>query len=271
MKILLIFLQEAKMENNSLQFIKYPRIPHLAEDFTILNNPVEVYEKLDGGNSQVRLHKGVILAGNRSKFLTDKDTRFSWFSDFLKWAKRNYDFYNLPENWIVFGEWLAPHTLEYPLENQDKFYLIDLFDISLNKFIKYSVAKNSLEERGITDIEFLSPLHTGKIGFNKLKSLIYPSKYKEGNSEGVVIKDYESQKFAKLWASSLEIDQLNYDNLMRVYLSLVNLKDSKVSESDIVNEFHNDLKKTGFSVSLDKITKFVKHNYSSLNRDFSKI
>jgi len=84
-------------------FIKYGRIPHIMEVPELLDNNVEVYEKLDGGNSQVRIFKNRILAGNRSKFLTDKDRRFSWFQDFKKEAMSNYSLYYLSENLIVYG------------------------------------------------------------------------------------------------------------------------------------------------------------------------
>ena len=54
--MLLHSLQEAKMEDN--KYVKYKRIPHLEEIPHILDNPVKVYEKIDGGNCQIRKIEG---------------------------------------------------------------------------------------------------------------------------------------------------------------------------------------------------------------------
>ena len=90
------------MKDNYPPFVKYEGINFIDEEAGLLVRDIEVYEKLDGGNSQIRTYKGRILAGNRSKFLTDKDTKFEWFQQFLRWASGNYSLFNLPGNLIVF-------------------------------------------------------------------------------------------------------------------------------------------------------------------------
>jgi len=251
------------------EFKKYTSIPFLDGVLKILNNPVEVYEKLDGGNAQVRMHKGVILSGNRSKFLTDKDTRFEWFKDFLRWSKGNYSFYNLPENLIVFGEWLSHHTLYYPEDAANRFYLLDIFDTNKRKFLEYSCAKKILSDLEVKDIEFLNPVVVGKVTRKDLEKIVKHSSYKEGESEGVVIKHYPSQSFAKLWTSSLKKQsQLTYDNLRRTYISMSE-SGKDVNEDSLSEELFKDLEKANSTtISYGDVEKYVNAYYNYLNLEF---
>lgn len=194
-------------EKSEPDFVEYPKIPHLMGVPEILDEGcLEIYEKLDGGNSQVRFHNGRILTGSRANFLRrEEHFRFPWFKDFNNWAKSNHSFYNLPEDLIVYGEFLSPHTLKYKPEFESKFFLIDVYDLSHRKFIPYTDAKRSLEDNfGITDVLFLEALVKGKTSIDEIKRLaMEESQYSDYGREGVVVKDYNSQRFAKLWRTSV--------------------------------------------------------------------
>ena len=185
-------------------FVKYQRIPHFDEVPRILDNPVEVYEKIDGGNVQVRKIDGRILCGSRAHFLT-KEKLFNqqWFKDFQKWALGNSGFYNLPDNLIVYGEWTARHTLSYKPEFTDRFFMIDVLDLNPNLFVPYSDSKQILSDLGIDDLIYLKTLSKGKISREQLVKLLGESEYRYGDREGLVLKNYDSQEFAKLWTSSV--------------------------------------------------------------------
>jgi len=247
------------------KFVKYMRIPHLAEIPEILDYPVEVFEKLDGGNVQVRKHKGIILAGNRSKFLIDKDTRFDWFQNFLKWAKGNYSFYNLPENLIIFGEWLSHHTLSYPKKAENKFYVIDVFDTNEKKFLNYNEGEKLLDNFEIKDSRFLNPFLEGKVNKKILEKIVQHSDYREGESEGIVIKHYPSQSFAKLWASSIRKHaQIHYLDLKRTYMSMIESGED-ISIKSITKKLYDDLRKSGLMVSQHKVQDYIFQHYNSLD------
>lgn len=188
-------------------FVKYPEIPHLMEVPEILDQDyLEVYEKLDGGNCQVRIYGGKIFAGSRANFLSREEYfRFDWFKDFNKWAKSNYSFYNIPENLIIYGEFMAPHTLTYKPEFTNRFFLIDVFDLSQKGFIPYAVARRGLEDDlEIKEVLFLETLVRGEISMPQIKKIVMgESQYSNYGREGVVIKDYHHQNFAKLWRTSV--------------------------------------------------------------------
>ncbi|MFH1608029.1 MAG: RNA ligase family protein [archaeon] len=255
---------------NYPDFIKYPSILHLAEDLSILDNDVKLFEKLDGGNSQVRYYNGRILAGNRSKFLSEINKRFGWFQSFLKWAKSNYSFFNLPEEVIVYGEWLNSHTLEYSKESKNHFYLIDLFDIASKKFLDYSNAVEKIKIWGIEDVRVLDCLFNGKISEKKLEDLVInrESDYRKGHMEGVVVKDYSSQSFSKLWRKSLVQKEITFEDLKKQIFTLGE-EGKKISRKSILGSIIDDLERQNIPYDRQNVKEIVEGFLK--NKDLDKI
>jgi hypothetical protein len=181
------------------EFMKYPGIPYIEVVPFILNNPVYVFEKLDGGNCQVRKIDGRIIPGSRSNFLEGNAVdRIVWFKDFVSWANTNPDFHNLDENFVIFGEWLAFHNIMYDSKNMNQFYFLDIYDIEDRKFVPYDEALAYLDMMGI-NVSTLRVLQKGLTSLNRLDRILHePSDYRSGNKEGIIIKDYATQQFAKM-------------------------------------------------------------------------
>lgn len=241
------------------KFIKYKRIPHLDEIPKILNNSVEVYEKIDGGNCQVRKIEGRVLCGSRAHFLEREEFfRQNWFRDFQKWALKDYRFYDLPENLAIYGEWTSHHTLSYKPEFTNKFFMIDVLDLDTNRFIPYNQGKDRLLDLNIESPIYLKTLFSGKINIEQLKKMVEKSDYRKGNMEGIIIKDYNSQKFAKLWTSSVKREEtVTQSDVNSIFLSL---KDEGVivTASKLFKQVESDLRKSGRIVSTREIERAVK-------------
>lgn len=244
-------------------FEVYPEIPHLMEVPELLDEDcLEVYEKLDGGNCQVRVYGEKIFTGSRSNFLTREEFfRFPWFKIFNNWAKSNYSFYNLPENLIVFGEFTSYHTLEYKPEFTNRFFLIDVFDLSKQKFIPYEIARNSLEGYfGVKEILFLEPLAKGRISFDHAKGLtLAESRYSNYGREGIVIKDYHHQQFAKLWRTSANSSKDGLiEEINKTILSL-RRTDLLLESGPLSLKVYHELIRSGRkNISLAEISKTIK-------------
>ncbi len=240
------------MKNNYPSFRKYSRMPHLAEILDLLDHEIEIYEKLDGGNSQIRKYKGRVICGNKSKFLKNpKYFTQDWFKVFQDFALSNYSFYNLPENLIVYGEFLSKHTLDYYPEFTDKFFLIDIFDLSKNKYVQYKDSQKLLNNLGIEKVNFLETLAVWKFSFKDLEKFIHGSKYRDGDKEGIVIKNYSLQKFAKLWTSSVKRKPITDQNISRIVHGLKD-KGRKISVSLVYDELISECKRSGFNKLIDE-------------------
>ncbi len=245
-------------------FVKFPEIPHLMEILNILDSDsLEVYEKLDGGNTQIRNYKGRIFTGSRANFLNrEENFRFDWFKNFNRWAKSNYSLYNLPENLIVYGEFMSHHTIPYSSKFVNKFFLIDIYDLEKEKFISYKKAKDNLEKRfGVKDIFFLETLAKGRLNLDQIKTLATgESRYTSYGREGVVVKDYEKQKFAKLWETSVNQTKKGLiKEIKKTLLSLQIPREYKISSDYFASLVYGELKRSGRkNISLTEISETIK-------------
>ncbi len=240
-------------------FRKYEDIKYLEESDIDLKLPDnEVYEKIDGSNCQVRFINGRIRVGNRSKFIDQRpwNTIF-WFPDFTRWANSKSGFYNLPENLTVYGEWTTDpnksiQQITYPRKFRNRFFLIDVFDENEEKFVSYDEAKEKVRELGVKDIIFLDRLYKGYLHKDILNKLLeMPSKYREEGKplEGIVIKNYKNQTFAKkLGKLFSEIREEGLSNAERY-----------VTQSRII-KIMNMLREAGIKPTEDTIANMVKQN-----------
>lgn len=250
---------------DNIQFVKYGRIPHLEEVPHILDNSVRVYEKIDGGNCQVRKIEGRVICGSKANFLT-REEFFSqdWFKDFNRWVLKDYRFYNLPENFIVYGEWTSSHTLNYYPNFTNKFFFLDVFDLDSNRFLSYNEGKNILLGLKIEGPLYLKTLFHGKTNMGELKRMVEGSEYREGDKEGLVIKNYNLQEFAKLWTSSIKRKGIvTPSDVKNIFFGLKD-EGRLVNQRELVRELQSDLRKSRRDVSLKEIEMAVEKFYFSL-------
>jgi len=253
------------------KFIKYPGIPYLESRLDILREPVHLLEKLDGGNCQVRKIDGRIISGSRSNFLEGEIVnKIWWFKDFVSWANKNEQFYNLDENFILFGEWLAEHNLSYDEDKKKQFYFFDMYDIEEESFLEYEKGLNFLKMMGI-EVNTVDVLGKGLFCYGNLKSLCVneDSDYRNGPREGLVIKDYKNQRFAKLLhpefseireGKDLTLDK-KYVTKTRLKKTLDRLQEEKnhFNLEDFVERTCEDIKKGhGVSVGMSKVYRRIR-------------
>jgi len=285
------------MKDQSLpEFVKYESIIAPVEfelPFDRLQAPALVFEKVDGGNCQIRRPaEWQLLAGSRSNFLTGNvaHKRF-WFQNLLKWMRTNSSLYSLPENFIMFGEWMGHHTIDYGVEN-DQFVFLDLLDLRTKKFRPYDEAVGFLQEQGITGFAALPALYEGVVNTKVLEKLVQePSSFYPGPREGLVIKDYSStpQVSFKVYhpdfvekrkalddPHAIEgIDYLTPGRYERALHRLLDGVKEVISKGDIVEEVLADVAKEARCKSYSR--EFISNRLSSLaeagrfGSDFSEV
>ncbi len=183
------------------RFIKYLSIPYLEDCLDILDSEVYVFEKLDGSNCQIRVIDGRIAFGSRARYLEGIVLRegHGWFRDFSSWVWRKGDLYNIPPHLILYGEWLHLNQIKYDNENMNDFYLLDVYDLEKGKFIPYDEAVEEIKRHNVS-VNVLRILGKGKFDKESLKRILHEeSDYYHGIKEGLVLKDYANQRFAKMY------------------------------------------------------------------------
>src|SRR3989344_1942875 len=242
------------------EFAKYPKIPYINESADLLGREVYVFEKIDGSLSQIRRTENGILGGSKSNYITGSMQRPTWAQKFLKWMHSNNSLYKLKPGLIMFGEWLEPVTVEYDADRLDKFYFIDLA-INTDKgilFYDHDEAVEYLTKWGIENVEILPPIQQnfldqemiGKIVEYERSALRTADKKVEkillinqqpqditahairAEMEGVVLKNYNLQKFAKYLHPVYSEIREQEKELEKKYINLIRFNKAKRRLSD---------------------------------------
>ena len=82
--------------------------------------PIVIEEKIDGANASFKLENGELLAFSRNTQLDAENN----LRGFYQWVQAVIDKTLLREGVTYYGEWTAPHKMNYG-ENHHKFYLFD--------------------------------------------------------------------------------------------------------------------------------------------------
>ena len=260
-----------KRKNKPSDFLKYPSISDINIFKDGLNQEGYLFEKMDGSLSQVRNIDFQVKGGSRANYLTGEKSKSSWFPNFLKWMYLNDSLVHLPEEVVMYGEWLEPITVDYPEEYKNKFYFIDLGFIGNGnpKFFDYDEARDYLKTWGIEGVEILDPVAKGIFDQETVQKLIMntPSKLGGGDIEGFVFKNYQMQEFVKILHpkyAEIRNEQKGMDGYVtqaRVLKAERRLSDtqdiSKPSLEQIVMEVVSDIQRDlGISLS-DKAVKGI--------------
>lgn len=85
-----------------------------------------VQEKLDGSNASFTVENGELQCFSRRKKLNEKET----LNGFYGWVHENIqeDVFDFLEDYIIFGEWLVKHKIQYKEECYKEFYVFDVYD-----------------------------------------------------------------------------------------------------------------------------------------------
>ena len=183
------------------EFKKYMHIEKLGTDEvdTILEGKCSLFYKIDGTNSCIWLGNDDMLHfGSRNIEIDyEKDNR-----NFVKSMLANSDLHNEIKtflkkypSYIIYGEWLVPHTLRrYKEDAWNKFYIFDIYDTSINKYLSYNIYTSLLDNfiPHATYIPRMVELEKPTIAEVK-KYLDETGAWliSSGLGEGVVIKNYD--------------------------------------------------------------------------------
>jgi hypothetical protein len=181
---------------------KYNRIEEVSvEDlgnFDLLLDYGMIFEKIDGGNTLLEIeNNGEILYSSR-KAKPEPHSRAPWFGKFKEFVIKNYEALSRLNPATYYLEFLAPHTVEYKDEFVNKPFLLDV--MLHDKYIHYEDAVEMIKKSGkiikTLPVEYEGPI-TGKV----VKEILFDnsSKFsKNGEREGLVLKDYDSGRFLKV-------------------------------------------------------------------------
>ena len=189
-----------------MKFHRYPKIFRVGHEKTqgiFRKGEIVVEEKMDGANVRWMYDpkEDRLRFGSRKIELTDaKDG--GQFSKFIEWVKE-LDINDLEPSHIYYAEYMIPHTIQY---DWDRTPMILGFDVLApeGKFVNHDDAKSLFEAINVEFVPVIDVRKFYEIDDEYLNQVIPESRYYNGKAEGVVFKNYELQKFAKLVAEGFK-------------------------------------------------------------------
>lgn len=188
--------------------IKYPKIKPLgdSENSAIFSNDehyVYITEKIDGGNFRFALESGELIFGSRNRELIEDALEQKQWKKSSKFISDNAPS-KLPEefeDYTFFGECCTPHTLKYNWEEIPPFLGFDVYSEASEGFVNGVMAVSLFKELNLPFVPTIGKFKVSEVGVID-ESHVPVSLYRKGiddeMAEGIVIKNYINQTFAKI-------------------------------------------------------------------------
>ncbi len=188
-------------------FHSYEKVERLEKEECegLLNGGCYIFEKIDGANAQIYLDTETreIAFASRNRVLGIGDNLISGdsFRGFAAWVKENREklqtFFALHPNFILNGEWLIKHSIQYNPTAYARFYVFDIYDSVNERYMAIEGHRSwqDLYSIGIDFIPFDDWIENPTMD-NLKAQLALPSRYGAPFREGIVIKNYS---FVNKW------------------------------------------------------------------------
>lgn len=174
---------------------KYTDIERLKEKYCSAFVPGEnitITEKIDGANASIVYNpeKDCIEAFSRRQKLSE-DQGLNGFYDFVQTLDK-FIIQSATDNgrYIIFGEWLIKHTVKYPEDKMNQFYVFDLYDTQIEQYAPWEKTKMVAEFIGLKTVPLF---FDGKFeSWDKVYEYLGKSEMNaEPTGEGIVIKSQD--------------------------------------------------------------------------------
>lgn len=205
------------------KFVKYPHLERLGHPLVedILNGDIYVFPKLDGTNASMWYDPvaGKCCYGSRNRQLSIEQDNQGFMAAMEGPEGEQYRLFCAKFPHLrLYGEWLVPHSIKhYRPEAYNQFYIFDVWDSLLNRFIHYEQYYWILSN---FEVNVVAPLAFGNIAsfgeevkktFSKLAKNTYLIDTPGLHGEGIVIKRYDySNRFGNtVWAKIINDSFVN--------------------------------------------------------------
>jgi hypothetical protein len=126
---------------------------------------ITVSVKIDGANASFTYDPdtALIKAFSRKKELDESNTLEGFWNFTQQFPTDVVKSVTQDGRYVIYGEWLVPHTVKYPESMYEKFYMFDIYDTVYEHYMPHSFtyrAYEMLKTLGC-DIEFVPILFTG--------------------------------------------------------------------------------------------------------------
>lgn len=193
------------------EFIKYPKIRRLGhhenKGIITTGNIVAVQEKIDGANFRFMLKNEQLVFGSKKCFLRLEETKTynKQFQRCIDYIKNNINIFSLKMisvkygTLIFFGENCVKHTINYDWDRIPPFLGFDIYSTRRGLFLSYSDVYSLYKQLNLPIVPLLTITNEKEKVQSYIKNIEeLKSEYYDGFAEGIVIKNFKKQLFAKV-------------------------------------------------------------------------
>lgn len=167
-----------KVKNSGLQLDKFK------------DRGIVVQEKLDGSNASFTIENGKLECFSRRKKLNESNT----LNGFYEWVHKNIsEDDTFIEGYIIFGEWLVKHKVNYKEKYYKNFYVFDVYDKVNEEYLPHKEVLKFADLLSLQTVKTLlvvEPEHFDELKPEHVHQLVGKSDMTEvsNTGEGVVVK-----------------------------------------------------------------------------------
>lgn len=202
---------------------KYIDIERVKESYAStfeMGEPIVIQVKVDGSNASIAYDSKTnsLVAFSRRQTLSEMNT-LNGFWNYVQSLDVKAFAEILGDRYIIFGEWLVPHSVKYPEDMYKKFYMFDVWDRETEQYLTQEDSLAIFDRLKYYIPHYVWTLYNGPfVSWEHTLAFLKENIYGEAPCmEGIVIKRQN-----KLWSKS---SRLPY------YVKIVNEKFSEVHSS----------------------------------------
>ena len=206
-----------------MEIKKYLDIERCKESYAStfeVGEPIVIQVKIDGSNASIAYDSKTnsLVAFSRRQALNETNT-LNGFWNYVQSLDVKAFAEILGDRYIIFGEWLVPHSVKYPENMYKKFYMFDVWDRETEQYLTQEDSLAIFDRLKYYIPNYVQTLYNGPfVSWEHTLAFLKENIYGEAPCmEGIVIKRQD-----KLWSKS---SRLPY------YVKVVNEKFSEVHSS----------------------------------------
>ena len=173
------------------RYIDIERVKESYANKFIVGEPVIIQVKIDGSNSSIAYDKETdsLIAFSRRQQLNEQNT----LNGFWNWVQTlPVELFKeiLGTRYILFGEYLSPHSVKYPEDMLRKFYMFDVWDKEVEQYLPQEKALQIYDKLKYYIPHYIKTLYDGPfISWEHTMNFLNENIYGESPCmEGIVIK-----------------------------------------------------------------------------------
>ena len=155
-----------------------------------VGDKIQITTKVDGSNASISWDETTnkLEVFSRTNLLTSPGSLHGFY-DYIKTVvePKIADFLKTAPQYVIFGEWLTKHTVNYNKEAYNKWYVYDIYHKGMDRYLPQCAVKDFCEKHGL---EYVEVLYEGPfISWEHCRSFIGKSTVYGPQQEGVVVKN----------------------------------------------------------------------------------